>query len=340
MIYKCKNCGREYDTPTDYCECGNNSFEIIGEEAEITPSAAEEEYDEYGERITHSEQISPKNNSDLELLYKPDFKYTKKENQENKQNVLPIIIFIISLIISIILIIAAISSPTKNKDNIDEIKNVAHEISKEEPKHTNIEDFWDNTPAEAPDANKTQKIETSQKPVQQQKTVQKQKPVQKQNTSPQAVKQTPPKPNIQTKPVKTNENKTANSVKEQPKPEQKAQKSEQKTQKPQENNPTQEDKAKLNTYKANLRQYLFSAFPILTVQGSGTASVGFSISSEVKLLNRRFVSQSDNKSLNDAMYHMLMKTPTYTAPPSSYKGEEIILEMKFNNGQYSFSYLK
>lgn len=96
----------------------------------------------------------------------------------------------------------------------------------------------------------------------------------------------------------------------------------------------------LDIYKSNLRNFLFSNFPILQVYGIGTARVGFSISKDGKLINKRFISQSNNKSLNDALYHMLMVTSEFKNPPDSYLGEEIILEMFYNNGQYSFSYIK
>ena len=92
-------------------------------------------------------------------------------------------------------------------------------------------------------------------------------------------------------------------------------------------------------YKNDLRNRLFSFFPILSVQGKGSAKIGFSISQEGKLLNRRFVSLSDNKSLNDALYHMLMRTPEYKQPPSFYDGKEIIMQMDFDNGKYSFSFI-
>lgn len=94
----------------------------------------------------------------------------------------------------------------------------------------------------------------------------------------------------------------------------------------------------LSDYKVALRKRLFSVFPILNVSGFGSATIGFTISKDGKLLNRHFVKQSDNKSLNDAMYHMLMRTPSFNPPPESYSGEQIILRMDYNNGSYSFSY--
>lgn len=360
MIYKCKNCGAEYDTFPKYCDCGNNTFDKTEEETplnkenidSVNPNI-EEEYDEYGEKIVRDDfKISQENNKDLALLYQPDFEYTKKNDEQkevSKKNLLPIIIFVISLLISFVLVITAFLMPTKNK-NLDIAEQQTERIK---PKTADVNDFWDNTPNfpkenteknNVPKQNENVTKQTSstaeekksttlpvQKPV-----VNKQKPVS------EKPKTTPQKPKTETKVSAKSENKMTSPVKEQPQA--KTESKPKEIVKPVEEKPketvTAEDKAKLNTYKANLRQALFSVFPILNVQGSGTASVAFSISSDGKLLNRRFVSQSDNKSLNDAMYHMLMKMPSYRTPPSAYKGEDFILEMKFNNGRYSFSYLK
>ena len=346
MIYKCKNCGKEYDCQTDYCDCGNNSFVIICDNSTQVSSAGE--YDEFGEEITDlTEEHSLESNEDLEFLYKPKFKNSKKnENDENKQKLLPIIIFVISIIISVILIAAAFVIPSANKnDSSAENKVTEKRTEKQAEITTDINDFWDNTPAadKTNDGVENQPVintapqkpakETSQKPIQKPSAKPAQKPAEKSAPQQKVSKQVPKntsKPQV----AKEVQNKTQSA-----KPDIKTEsinKSEK--EKPQKSN--EEEIAKLNTYKVNLRQHLFSVFPVLTVQGSGTASVGFSVSSEGKLLNRRFISQSNNKSLNDAMYHMLMKSPTFTAPPSCYKGEEFILEMKFSNGKYSFSYIK
>lgn len=338
MIYKCKNCGTEFDVCPDYCDCGNNTFDKIGNE--INPS---DEYDEFGEKIVRDDfKISPENNKDLELLYKPDFKYTKNtknENGQNKKNILPVIIFVISLIISFILLITAFLMPSENKNNEQTEKQT--EVTK--TKVTDVNDFWDDTPAQNQNTVRTKPAE-AEKPV-------KEEPV-KQVTEP---KKTPPvskadktkttAAKVQKTEVKKEAPKQQPESKKQEKTEVKQKPAEKKQQtgiKKEDTKPvvSAEDLKALNTYKMNLRTALFSVFPILNVQGTGTAAIAFSVGSDGKLLNRRFVSQSDNKSLNDAMYHMLMKTPFYKVPPSAYKGEEFVLEMKFNNGQYSFSYIK
>ena len=77
----------------------------------------------------------------------------------------------------------------------------------------------------------------------------------------------------------------------------------------------------------------------MNVQGQGTAKIAFSVAPDGKLINRRFVSQSGNKSLDDAMYHMLMRVPVYAVAPVGFEGREIMMQMDFNNGHYSFSFL-
>ena len=338
MIYKCKNCGLEYDTPVDYCECGNNTFEIINTVSQNNPHVTEDEFDEYGEKITKSEKISPENNSDLEFLYQTKHKSVESKNEETKtiQKLLPVILFIISIVISIILIAAALTGGKNKNDNIEIQEQKTVEISQKEKENENnfVPEKKEITESKTKPPVQPNKVQTGKQTVKQQnkstsdtkKTVRK-APSQKTKTT-NTVKTVQEQKKQQTQTVKPKSDiKNADTQKADI----------QKTNIP---DTSAADKAKLNTYKANLRQYLFSAFPILTVQGSGTASVGFSVSSEGKLINRRFVLQSDNKSLNDAMYHMLMKAPVYTAPPSCYKGEEFILEMKYNNGRYSFSYLK
>lgn len=339
MIYKCKNCGTEFDVCPDYCDCGNNTFDKIGNE--INPS---DEYDEYGEKIIRDDfKISPENNKDLALSYKPDFEYTKntqRGHEQNKKNILPVVIFVISVLISFILLLTAFLMPSKNKNN-EEPSEQKTEISR--PQVKNVNDFWDDTPAQSQNMSRPKPAEIS-----------------KQNMSEQNKKQSVPKPTVSNTQKTTP--KTTTQVKKEQTPKIKKETPKTAAQKPQktENRPrtaenksesniiqedtisavSSEDIKALNTYKLNLRKTLFSVFPILNVKGTGTATIAFSISAKGKLLNRRFVSQSDNKSLNDAMYHMLMKTPSYKIPPSAYKGEEFVLEMKFNNGQYSFSYLK
>lgn len=90
-------------------------------------------------------------------------------------------------------------------------------------------------------------------------------------------------------------------------------------------------------YKTKLRATLFSKFAVGSIQGSGHCSISFSIDSTGKLTNRKFTKESENKSLNDTVYYMLMSVPKFSAPPAEYNGETIRMNFSINNGNYEIS---
>jgi len=90
-------------------------------------------------------------------------------------------------------------------------------------------------------------------------------------------------------------------------------------------------------YKTKLRAALFSKFAVGSIQGSGTCSISFSVDKTGKLINRKFTRESDNKSLNDTVYYMLMSVPKFSAPPAGYNGETIRMNFSINNGNYEIS---
>lgn len=90
-------------------------------------------------------------------------------------------------------------------------------------------------------------------------------------------------------------------------------------------------------YKTKLRAALFSKFAVGSIQGSGNCSISFSVDKTGKLVNRKFTKESDNKSLNDTVYYMLMSVPKFTAPPEEYNGETIRMNFSINNGNYEIS---
>ena len=92
-------------------------------------------------------------------------------------------------------------------------------------------------------------------------------------------------------------------------------------------------------YKLTLRQALFSKLSVASVQGSGTCGIEFSIDSTGKLINRGFTFQSDNKSVNDEVYKMLMRMPKFYPPPSGVQSEKIKMVFKFDNGSYYVNYV-
>lgn len=90
-------------------------------------------------------------------------------------------------------------------------------------------------------------------------------------------------------------------------------------------------------YKTKLRATLFSKFAVGSIKGSGNCAVSFSVDKNGKLINRKFTKESDNKSLNDAVYYMLMSVPYFSAPPTEYNGSPITMTFSINNGNYEIS---
>ena len=101
-----------------------------------------------------------------------------------------------------------------------------------------------------------------------------------------------------------------------------------------------QEKKELENYKGALRMALFNNLNVPSIQGAGECAVEFNVDSSGKLTNRNFAYQSDNKSLNDAVYYMLMRVPRFSAPPASYKGEKIKLRFRYANGSIEVSFIQ
>ena len=95
----------------------------------------------------------------------------------------------------------------------------------------------------------------------------------------------------------------------------------------------------LANYKVALRNKIGSSINFLSVTGNGNCAITFKIDSAGNLINRKFVIQSDNNSLNNAVYKAMMSIPTFKAPPAGYQNETMTLSVKMNNGNYNV-YLK
>ena len=102
---------------------------------------------------------------------------------------------------------------------------------------------------------------------------------------------------------------------------------------------TAKNNEQLNNYKVALRQALFNNLAITSIVGSGECVITFAIQKDGKLIQRSFVQQSSNETVNKAVYNMMMKLPYYYAPPDGYNGEKIKIKFFFNNGVYEISYL-
>ncbi len=99
------------------------------------------------------------------------------------------------------------------------------------------------------------------------------------------------------------------------------------------------DKTEFENYKNSIRLALLSKLDLVKISGKGECAIKFSLAQNGKLLNRGFIYQSNNKSLNDQIYYMLMRLPVYRTPPEGYNGEVIKLKFYIDNGAYEISFI-
>jgi len=280
-MYKCSDCGAEYKTKPDYCDCGNDSFIEIKEEV--------------------------------------------KEFKLKPVNVDPSICVLVGCLILSLLVLLFFANPKPQDETVT--RKVATQVS--EKQIPDIESFWDNTPVKVKTVETTEVVETpvveektepkkiltqlfnkpKSEPVQQ-KTVQQKKTVQT-----KTVTKTTPVTTTNKQTQTTTKTTTTNVVKNT-------------------STKTVANSTEVLNYKYRLRNALFAKLNYNQINGSGKCGIQFSVNSEGKLINRAFTFQSDNKSLNDEVYKMMMRLPVYKTPPQGYKGELIKITIEFNNDEY------
>ena len=143
MIYKCKDCGKEYNNKPEFCDCGNNFFEIIKEQEDNIVKPVK--------TIQHH-----KVNSDIHKENKPQINY-KLIN-----SIIAILIFTIILLICFSLKKTEVQQPEKEsqKDVVktEDVNNTPKkeiEIYIEEPKIK--------TEAKQPTANQQETVKRQEK---------------------------------------------------------------------------------------------------------------------------------------------------------------------------------
>ena len=109
------------------------------------------------------------------------------------------------------------------------------------------------------------------------------------------------------------------------------------TVKPTSNTNNTQNEISLNSYKIGLRNKIGSHIDFASVAGDGACAVTFKIDVNGKLINRKFVQQSENTSLNDAVYNAMLAVPNYKTPPSTYKDNTLKLSVKFISGNFEVS---
>jgi len=318
-MFKCKECGTEYDIKPDYCDCGNDTFEEIvnQEEKPITPQV--------------------ENNNSNELQVQQEKPIGKLEIQNNKDEVQPkipdktreikpysIIIFVLCLILSVLVVLFA-----WNPKPADEIQNIETSTSVEQKDLPSIEKIWNNKlPAVSVQEKKTSNAPTAVK--------------QNSTTEVKKASQPTPQPQKQAKTV-TKQEQSKNVTQKTTSPKTTAAKTTTTT--PQKVTPSANTVQKtvsanpqeIANYKIKLRNHIASKISFASIVGDGSCAFSFSVSSNGELTNKKPISLSDNDSLNEAVYNALRQVYSYSAPPTGYKSETLKLTVKMYNNNFEVS---
>ncbi len=329
-MYKCSDCGRKYQEKPEFCECGNNVFEEIIINTAPKRTVQREE----------TNQLTSDNKDDRFYI------------------LLGAIIFIMIFFALIFVGVKNINSKSKSEVKTAEVKE-AQQVKNE---NITVEN------QSAPKVIKQVFVDTLTNLAPKPATEQVQKPVQPVKTASQPKKtETAKNTAKEVKKQQTNPSKTApktvkpvntTSTSSQPKPQQPATGQ---VQKPKQQQPTIPQKTapqsaqpsaqlpnlkipaqtpvqtpvstaalkkELLQYKISLRNKISADINFINVIGDGTCVITFKIDSSGKLTNRAFAKQSDNDSLNDAVYSAIMRHPAFNPPPAGYKNETLRLTVK------------
>ena len=349
-MYKCCECGKEFESKPDFCDCGNDIFEEIIDNKQSPPPNMKH-------KKSFEEQY-PGISSFIETL-----------------DPISVLIFIFCIILSAVALIFIKPAEQEMADNINQKSIVTRNINT-----VDINSFWNDTPPKNEKAyinaqntqavenkiaviipkqepkvqqtNVKPKVQQTVKPQPKKTTVSPQKPVQTKTTAQKTTqkqqtavpKSTQQQVKSQTKTVQNSMNpQQANSTQQQTKtqPQQPAQTVSQPVQQAQPVvNPAiiqAQAAQELKTYKNGLRNTLFSKINFTKIYGDGTCVVDFKVNSSGRLVNRSFSKQSTNNTLNDEVYSAVINTPSYKVPPSSYNGQTLHFSVKFTNGHYDVS---
>ena len=360
-MYKCKECGAEYEEKPDYCDCGNDEFEEAGvgvgvnvnvnvnEEAIISQKTAELPQEKVIEK-------QPKVQSASAMNFHNTGSYVPKRTI--LIDPLSLFIFIICILLSIYVTFFAWNENIDTTKTDNEIKS-ENITNKSIP---SIDKIWNNAlpVVKKEEPKKEEKVENIIKqiiPVQTQKKAETSKTSTTKKVTTIPLKKTT-QPTQTKKTVVSTKQQTSTNAQEQAKKAAEAaakQKAEQerkaaeaaqlKKLQAEQAKKAAEEKAKqvaaakqeLITYKAQLRNTIGRKIDFTRVIGDGSCTVAFKIDSSGRLTNRSFAKQSSNNTLNDAVYAAVMATPTFNPPPSAYNNETLNLNIRFTNGNFEIS---
>lgn len=344
-MYKCTDCDKLYDIKPEYCECGNNLFEEI-----ITASGS----DVYENKTAVNVG---------KIIHRKSFyeQYPGIKRFVDSLDVVSVSFFVICLILSFLaLVFINPVSDTASKDEHKTVKQTVKNIP-------DIEKLWNDALPSSSTSSVSVNIDTKpplstsktdgttvkkEKPVVTQttktksldynsnsktnraavsKTTSKTVPVSKPKTPVKTTAKTTAKPTAVSTP-KTSASSSANA---------KTSQSVKKHQVVQNISPVQSAKndEEWYNYRVALRQALFHNLSVTSINGSGKCQIEFSIDKNGKFINRAFSYQSPNESVNQAVYKMMMKLPSYYPPPESYNGQKVKMVFSFDNGSYYINYV-
>lgn len=318
-MYKCKECGTEYETKPDYCDCGNDTFDEILKSPQtpkidvtnVTKLNKEEEPKE----LKVEKEVKKGVSKQVEIQSKtPQYDYSRL-----KQFFDPVstTIFCVCVVLAILIVMFAGNSLLNEND----------EKSVEMPKQTqnvnipDIDKLWNSTPPKATE----QPNKAEAQSMQQQEAVE---PSSKLVELPKLIKQET------SKSVTKTQNKTVSQKQSSPQKQTQKVIQTKTASKPQNTQNTAVLKQEFNNYKLSLRNRMASRIDFARVVGDGECIVNFKIDSTGRLVNRSFAKQSDNDSLNDVVYNAVMSLPTFSAPPKGYNGETLHLRVNMYGGNF------
>ena len=347
-MYRCKECGSEFDIKPDYCDCGNDTFDEIVENIEsiieiTTQGDIKKETTNFFENKNFEQIKQPKKETKTQQS-EPIIKFEKPNIPQIKIEPVSLTIFLICLLMSVF-VIFFVGNP--KEDNIaDKQSESIQTTNKNIP---SIDKIWDNTlpvrkteevsvpvvqeqnvqeQIQTPKTVEVKKNETKLvQPIQQKPAVNTQK--QPKNT-PVKTTQSQVQPKQQSKPTTTTNTSSKNSVSKS-------------AQTPTQAKNTQPQPAKtvnpqeMINYKIALRNKIASKIDFTNILGDGTCVVSFKVSQSGTLTNRTFVKQSENGILNDIVYNAIISTQTFNSPPSSYNNETLKFTVKMYDGRYEVS---
>ena len=139
-MYRCKECGTEYELKPEYCDCGNDTFE------EILPAEPQKTENEVPINKNESEMWVEESGFGYPINEKTYNEFKKETASKNSSAIQPyaIVTFVACIILSLLIILFAF-----NPKNFDDKKT---EIGKKDTTSQNlptIENIWNNSLGEA-----------------------------------------------------------------------------------------------------------------------------------------------------------------------------------------------